>query len=999
MDDDRNLLFGVLALQADLIDPARFVEACSAWATFKDRSLSEILVERGWLTPTDRADVERVLDRKLKKHGGDARAGLAEVSSDQFLQTLPVDTPLAVRQSLATTTLGQPNGPPAAAAARTPPAERYHLTRLHATGGIGRVWLARDEGLAREVALKEIRPERANHPTAEARFLREARITGQLEHPSIVPIYELGRRSAGMGLFYAMRFVRGRTLEEAAADYHARQSRGEAARPQLRELLTALVGVCNAVAFAHSRGVLHRDLKPQNVVLGDYGEVIVLDWGLARLTGQPDSADDAVSDADATDSADAETREGQVLGTPAYMAPEQAEGRLDRLGPATDVYGLGAILYEILTGQPPFTGSDTEPVLDRVIHSAPVRPRRVVPATPPALEAACLKALAKNPAGRYASAKDLAADLQHWLADEPVSAYRDPLTVRAVRWARRHRTLVTGVAAAGLVALAGLGVVLALQARSNSQLREANRSERQRFDLAMDAIRTFHTGVSEDVLLRQEGMKSLRNKLLGGAADFYRKLEENLASRGDRASRADLGRAYFELGSLTEMIGSKEEALAVHRRALALREALAAEPGADADARLDVATSLLAEGNVLFAAEKWAEARASYERARDLHAALTREDPADARFQRGLAKCHTSLGVLEKNLGKHREAQADFEAARAIYQGLIDAHPDSDPDRGDLARSFVNLSGARFQLGKLGEALATAGQARDAYQKLADAHPGVTGYRVGLAKTYEVIGSTRSQSGPANEALAAYERAQAVHEQLTRDYPAVAEFQVNLAWVTLNVSQTHARAGRATEALASCEKAREIFQRLSEANPSVSSYRFYLADSLCDLGDLLAEGGKWDQAVASYREALSITGKLADAHPDDPDYRYRQARALKRMGVVHQRAGRSAEAAADLRRGLQILESVSGKTSSEIERVYNLACYESLLAGAAASPGSGLTPAESRAAADKAMAHLRLAIDQGLSAADLLEGDTDLDPLRQREDFKKLLAGLKPSGK
>jgi serine/threonine protein kinase len=426
MDTDRNLLFGVLALQADLLTPARFAEACSAWSARKDTPLADLLVEHGWLTPADRADVQRLLDRKLAKHHGDARAGLAEVTTDPVRRSLAAVEDPDVRQSL-----GGLSPPPEAAHVlltttdQLPePRERYILSRLHAIGGIGRVWLARDGSLGRDVALKELRPERAGHPAVWARFLKEAQVTDQLEHPGVVPIYEVGRRPQDQSPFYTMRFVRGRTLAEAISTYHQRRTQGEAGPLELRELLTALVGVCNAVAYAHSRGVLHRDLKPSNVVLGDYGEVIVLDWGLAKLLGQPDGeADLAPLRVEADGSG---TVQGQVLGTPAYMAPEQAEGQPDQLGPATDVYGLGAVLYEILSGRPPFIGEETAAVLRQVIHEPPARPRGVVAGVPAALEAVCLKALAKSPAMRYPSPKDLAAEMQHWLADEPVSAYSAP---------------------------------------------------------------------------------------------------------------------------------------------------------------------------------------------------------------------------------------------------------------------------------------------------------------------------------------------------------------------------------------------------------------------------------------------------------------------------------------------------------------------------------------------------------------------------------------------
>jgi PAS domain S-box-containing protein len=290
---------------------------------------------------------------------------------------------------------------------------RYGFTSIHATGGIGRIWLARDHQLAREVAIKELLPENAGDVKTVARFLREARLTGQLEHPGIVPVYELASRERTP--FYAMRFVRGRTLGDAAHSYHVNRLKGREDPLEFISLLTAFAAVCNAVAYAHSRGVVHRDLKGDNVILGDFGEVIVLDWGLAKLVGQPDeletesiqTAPDGARDAGLT-------VQGEVMGTPAYMAPEQAEGRLNDIDQRTDVFGLGAIFYEILTGQPPFVGRDTMEVLRQAIRGEPASPRAFWPEVPAALEEICLKAMAKDPRQRYTSASDLAHEVQRW---------------------------------------------------------------------------------------------------------------------------------------------------------------------------------------------------------------------------------------------------------------------------------------------------------------------------------------------------------------------------------------------------------------------------------------------------------------------------------------------------------------------------------------------------------------------------------------------------------
>jgi PAS domain S-box-containing protein len=413
MDTDRNLLFGVLALQAGLIDPPQFIEACLLWSTRKQEHLADLLLGRGWIEPADRAHVEYLLERRLRKHGGDAHASLAALPDD-IKRSLAAVEDGDIRRSLA----GGPapaEGPPAATVDHVPAAERYTRLRLHATGGIGRVWLAHDSDLGRDVALKELRPEHAGHATLGARFLQEAQITGQLEHPGVIPVYELARAGDGRQPFYTMRFVKGRTLSEAARAYHDQRRAGRADALGLPALLSAFVTVCNTVAYAHARGVLHRDLKGQNVVLGDFGEVVVLDWGLAKLVGRPEVETDALSVVLGEAGGDSGyTVQGQALGTPAYMAPEQSAGRLDRIDRRTDVYGLGAILYEVLTGAPPFGGDSTEEVLRKVREEEPAPPRRLWPEVPPALEALCLRALAKRPEDRPAAAGDLAREVQGW---------------------------------------------------------------------------------------------------------------------------------------------------------------------------------------------------------------------------------------------------------------------------------------------------------------------------------------------------------------------------------------------------------------------------------------------------------------------------------------------------------------------------------------------------------------------------------------------------------
>jgi PAS domain S-box-containing protein len=415
VDTDRNLLFGVLALQADLLDADQFIKACTLWTTRKETSVPALLIELGWITPGDKADVERLLERKLKKHGGNPKAGLRDVA-DHIKRSLAGLQDDDIQRSLAG--LPEPGTSTAMETVDSAPRAqgRYRLTRLHASGGIGRVWVAHDSEFGRDVALKELHPERAGQATHKARFLQEARITGQLEHPGIVPVYELAVRPDDRQPFYTMRLVKGRTLNESARAYHQNRVQGQAVALDFVALLNAFVTVCNTVAYAHSRGVIHRDLKGQNVVLGDFGEVVVLDWGLAKLVGRLEDESDfpsLVSDPGGGGKVDL-TQQGQTIGTPAYMAPEQAAGCLDSIDRHTDIYGLGAILYEILTGSAPFTGSDIRDVLRKVQEDLPLPPRAFWTEVPPALANICLRALAKNPTDRFTTASELAHEVQGW---------------------------------------------------------------------------------------------------------------------------------------------------------------------------------------------------------------------------------------------------------------------------------------------------------------------------------------------------------------------------------------------------------------------------------------------------------------------------------------------------------------------------------------------------------------------------------------------------------
>jgi len=414
METDRNLLTGVLALQAGLIDSKQFVEICTLWTTRKKASLTDLLIERGWILAADVAPIEYLLKRNLERHGGDAAATLMAARDDVKRQLADLND-AEIQGCL--TNLARSKDPNSTLTLdlMLQPRDRYTRTRLHAIGGIGQIWVAHDHQLGRDIALKQLRSDKPGSDMLLRRFLREARITAQLEHPGIVPVYQLAESLQNQQPFYTMRLVKGRTLTEAARAYHKTRTQGQANLLEFLSLLNSFVAVCNTIAYAHSRDIIHRDLKGQNVVLGDFGEVVVLDWGLAKMVDRIDLEYDAASTVDQVASEDVDlTIEGEMIGTPAYMAPEQALGSLGLIDRRTDVYGLGAILYEILTGKCPFAGADAQEVLLKVRKEEPLPPHEFWPDVPSALETACLRALRKTPGDRHSSAIELAHEVQNW---------------------------------------------------------------------------------------------------------------------------------------------------------------------------------------------------------------------------------------------------------------------------------------------------------------------------------------------------------------------------------------------------------------------------------------------------------------------------------------------------------------------------------------------------------------------------------------------------------
>jgi tetratricopeptide (TPR) repeat protein len=688
-------------------------------------------------------------------------------------------------------------------------------------GGMGIVYQARQLRLNRIVAIKMILAGDFAPPDAVERFVAEAESIAKLHHPNIVQIFALGE--CGGRTYFEMEYVAGGSLADRI---------GGTPWP-VRDASRLIETLARAIGEAHRLAIVHRDLKPANILLSNEGTPKIADFGLAKCL-------------------DTKTRTARtewIVGSPSYMAPEQAGRRTSPIGPPADVYSLGATLYELLTGRPPFQATTVLETLELLRSSEPIAPTRLRPRLPRDLVTICLKCLEKDPARRYSTGSELAEDLRRFDAGETISARAAGWHERVWRWCRRE----PAVACLAIALFAGLVGVLTQWLRAESHLQEAlhhrgraeqnvrdallqrSRAEanarkeagarhraQERFDAALKALGRVEEIANDASLLREHRLEGLRANLLQTALGFYKELQESLEEDAAVEARLLLSEAYARAAFVTSELGRQQEALAAYRRSLALVEHTAAAAPEDSEIRFALARSHSRVGYILRLMGSLTEAFQSYEAARVIQERLASDNPGIARYRAAYSWTLSNLGVIDLELGRPGEAIRLHEKAMAVHEELVAQYPGNGAYRSDLGWCWRYLCQALAASGEWDPALRFAEQAVRLYEPLARADPGVVEHRWRLARCLDEVSRIRFILGGPSDGTGPLERASELHEALARDNPVA--YSVDVIRNRLYGSYQRSLSGRPQEAAACNRKVEEQLARAPHVRPELLLY-------------------------------------------------------------------------------------------------------------------------------------------------------------------------------
>ncbi len=912
----------------------------------------------------------------------------------------------------------------------------YKLLQRIGEGGMGAVYLAeQDRPVRRRVALKVIKPGMDTEQVV-ARFQAERQALAIMDHPHIAKVFDAGVTDSGRP-YFVMELVKGVPITEYCDAVHLTP----------RERLELFIPVCQAIQHAHQKGIIHRDIKPSNVLIAmQDGKAMpkVIDFGIAKAIDQRLTEQTFF------------TQHGAIIGTLEYMSPEQAEISAMDIDTRADIYALGVMLYELLTGSTPLERprlreAGYSEILRRIREEEPPKPSTrlsdsrdslasvaALRKTEPArltrlmrgdLDWIVMKAIEKDRTRRYESASGFARDIERHLAGDPVEAGAPGALYRLRKLARKHRAPLVTAALLLLTLMVGIvgttlgwvearmqkGIADQQRKKAEERLTEiervnglvtaANVQVETRFALAMAAIKSFHTGVARDVLLKHDNLKPVRDRLLNAAAEFYQRLEGLLANQADRKSRRALAEAYREMARLAGEIGATDQSLASLRQAVRVIREMAESASADRDfvarddATYGIGLTLTNLGNLLRETGHMDEARTSYEEARTLLENLQSAHPDVAMYKSDLATAYNNIANVLFSGGKPREALESHERARAIWNRLVDASPNDATFQNGLAMSLGNIANSLHDIGKLNEALAMHQASQGIRQKLSVANPDDDENQLLLAREHHNIGQALADTTERANALASFQAERTILQKLVDANPAVTRFHHSLARSLNAIGWEMSKTGRPSEALAACQEALEIFRKLVDSNPTLTDLRVDLAGCIENLATFQSLGGQPEKALVTYRSASEIFEKLADANPTVESFQQQHARCQISIGVLLFEAGKPEEALVPEESALAIMRKLVSANPMVPAYQGELAEYQRIIGSVQNQLGKTAEALESYQAAQTILQRLvdanprvvrfQLALASNLNQLGIL--------LKQSGDLKQALKSCKAS--
>ncbi|MBL9161766.1 MAG: serine/threonine protein kinase [Planctomycetaceae bacterium] len=789
----------------------------------------------------------------------------------------------------------------------------YEILREVGRGGMGVVYEARQLSLNRLVALKVLPFAAMLDERQIARFRTEAQAAAQLHHPNIVPVHAVGQERGVH--YFAMQFIAGQSLEHAIdelrgyampTDPTISYSRASAAvkvaererdtaidsafstrvsthsRTYCHSVARLMLQAADAVDHAHQLGVIHRDVKPSNLLLDRSGKLWITDFGLARI--QSDSG---------------VTISGDIVGTIRYMSPEQAAGNSALVDARTDVYALGATLYELLTLRPAHVGSGRQEILRQIEAVEPASPRSLNPAVPFDLETITLRALAKARDERYPTARALAEDLRRFLNGEPTEARRPTPIDRAAKWALRHRKIVA-LAATFLVVLTCVSATSALmiaqgERRTKDALAasEANRLRaEEHYQQARQVVDRFG-GIANE-LSRLPGAEPLRRTLLNDTLEYYRQFVARAA--GDEQLAAEMAGAYHKAAVIAEAIGDRQDALEFCDRSLQLFAELTAKSPDDETLQARQANAYNSLGLLLGATGKSQKALEAYARAIQLQQAIADRRPGAAQPEQSLAETYSNLGLLQGQLGDKNAARKSLAAAIRLFKQLLKEEPRDVDLRHTLAIGYNNLSFVE-RGDDWNDSETSCRSAIALLDELVAENSSRLAFRSDLALCQNNLGSIHGHREDWEAACESYRKAIELQRQLTRQAGAVVLYRRDLAVSLNNLAQAQQALGNLDAAIKSFADAEEIALQLADDYPHEITFHSFAGVVLNNRASALETSGKAAEAIAVYEAAIEHQRSAFDEAPQVIEYREFLSKHYFNYGRALRAAGRPADAA------------------------------------------------------------------------------------------------------